>query len=297
MIRRTGLMLVGGGVLVAILSVLPGGCKREEALPKGEAESRGGRTPTPTPTPTGPAAALGQDPNAVEKNIIEAWNKHKSMTAKMSLSGRMTIADSTVDQMGEGTYEFLRQDGKLLSRLELTSTTVQTTGTEETKVEEHLLAVSDGDLSQTLIELGNGEARVVKSKVLPSQSGDPKMLLDYLRHEGAVGSLPDDTVEGRKVYVIEVVLRESIPHAPVKERFAFDQETGFLLRIVGLGQNALPMTTMSYSDIKIDVPIGPERFQFTAPENAEVFDETTPQPVTIQPATASQPASAPSPKP
>jgi outer membrane lipoprotein-sorting protein len=236
------------------------------------------------------AAALGDDVDTVEKKIENAWDKSKSLTAKMTLSSRLTVGDSLITATGEGTYDFLHQDGKLLSRTEFRSSTLQKTATEENRFDQHVLAVSDGRTSQTLVETTGGEPRIVKSKVDPQQTGDPKALLESLRRQGAVAVLPDDLVDGRKVYVIEVILREVEPFSSGKQRFSFDQESGFLVRIVGLGDDDLPMSTVTYSDIKIDVPIPLERFTLKIPEGVEVVDETKPE---SQPTTASRPASRP----
>jgi outer membrane lipoprotein-sorting protein len=243
------------------------------------------------------ATALGEDLDSVAKKIEEAWNKHKSLIAKMSLDSRLSIGSSTVVATGAGSYEFLRHDGKLLSRLELSSTTVQKTGEEESKFEERMLSTSDGNISWTLVETGSGERRVIKSRTEPNQTGDPKDVLEYLRRGGAVALLPDDTVEGRKVYVVEVIFRQMPEFSAGKQRLSFDQDSGFLLRIVGFGPNDEPMSTMTYNDIKIDVPIDPQRFKFTPPEGVEVIDDTAPEASSSQPTTASQPASAPASRP
>lgn len=240
----------------------------------------------------GALAQAEDDLETVEQKIVDAWRQHKSLTAKMTVSSRIAIGETTIEGAGEGTYEFLKHGGKFLTRLELNSTTVQKMDTEEHRLDEHMLAVSDGDVSHTLVAVAGGEARVVKSKVSPQQMGDPRMLLAQLRRDGAVALLPEETLDGRKVYVLEVIPRKTTPYSPAKQRVSFDQESGFVVRIVGLGEDDLPMTSMAYNDIKVDVPINLERFKFTAPEGVEVIDETAPEPVTTQPATAPQTAPA-----
>jgi outer membrane lipoprotein-sorting protein len=76
---------------------------------------------------------------------------------------------------------------------------------------------------------------------------------------------------------------------PVRQQLSFDQESGFLVRIVGLSSENMPLSTMSYSDIKVNPPIPPERFSFTVPEGVEVEEETGPQPPTVDTAPASGP--------
>nr|HPM25555.1 hypothetical protein [Phycisphaerae bacterium] len=89
-------------------------------------------------------AALAEDDlEAVQRRIIEAWRKHKSLTANIVMSSRLQLGESVVDGMGTGTYEFLKQGDKLLSRLEIRSTLVQKQGTEERKIEQAMTSISD----------------------------------------------------------------------------------------------------------------------------------------------------------
>ncbi len=284
MITRTGLAWLVGIVLgCGATAILLNGCERTS--PPASQPAR----PAPAPS-TRPA----EDLDTLEKKIEDAWNKSKSLTAKMTLSSRLSVADSIVTATGEGTYDFLRQGGKLLSRTEFRSSTLQKTATEENRFEQHWLAISDGQTSQTLIETTGGEPRVVKAKVVPQQTGDPQALIESLRREAALAVLPADTVDGRKVHVIEAILREVAPFSPGKQQFSFDQESGFMVRIVGLGEDDLPMSTVTYSDIKVDVPVPPERFTLNVPEGVEVVDETKPE---SQPTTAAPPTSAPASQP
>jgi hypothetical protein len=289
---RIGLAWAAGIVLALVLS----GCERTSP------------PATQPATASAPAGAAGTRPSydldTLVGKIEETWKKSTSITAKMALSSRLNVGDSVVTATGDGTYEFLRHDGKLLSRVEYRSTTLQKTPSEENRFDQHVLAISDGGTSQTLIETTGGQPRVVKSKVGPQQRGDPAALIDSLRREAAVAVLPEDIVDGRKVYVIEAILRAAPPFAPSKQRLAFDEASGFLVQILGLGEDGLPMSTVTYSDVKVDVPIPLERFTLTIPEGAEVEDATVPQtqPTTmpelvVPPPAAPPPETAPATKP
>lgn len=239
--------------------------------------------------------ASAEDLDSVQKKIVEAWNKHKSLTAKLTTVTQMDLGGGTsMNGTGQGTYEFMKQGGKLLSRLELNNTIVQKQGGDETKLEQQLLMISDGETSHTLSNVF-GERRAVKSRVPAHQTGEPKALFERLRQENVVKLLPDSTVDGRKVYVIELTPKRLAPGFPQKQILSFDQESGFMLKIEGRGENDLPLTAMTYGDIKLDQAIDPDRFKFTLPAGVELIDDTLTAPAASQPASATQPASAPKP--
>lgn len=237
------------------------------------------------------AAAAEDDLETVQRRIIEAWRKHKSLTANIVMSSRLQLGESVVDGMGTGTYEFLKQGDKLLSRLEIRSTLVQKQGTEERKIEQSMTSISDGDIAHTISEMG-AEKTVIKTKVEPRQSGDPQRVFEFLARDSGLRLMPEDTLDGRKLYVIEVTPRRTAPLQPIKQLLSFDQESGFLMRIVGLGADDTPQASMTYKDVKIDAHIDPDHFKFQAPEGVEIIDETGATPPASGPASA--PASQPS---
>ena len=237
----------------------------------------------------GAVLASAEDLEAVQKKIIEAWNKHKSLTAKLTSVTQVDLGGgNAMSGTGQGTYEFMKQGDKLLSRLELKNTIVQKQGTEETRMEQQMLMISDGEIAHTLSEVF-GEQRAIKSRVPANLTGEPKAFFEQLRQQGAVKLLPDGTVEGRKVYVIEMTPKTVAPGTSAKQIQYFDQESGFMIKIEGRGENDLPLTTMTYGEIKLDQPIDPDHFKFKLPAGVELTDDTGPAPAATQPASAPKP--------
>jgi outer membrane lipoprotein-sorting protein len=222
--------------------------------------------------------AVAEDVDAVEKKIIAAWGKQQSLTAKVNVVTRMELGTIVAESKSEGTYAFLRQGDKILARTELKSTMIQKAGDKETKTEQKVTHVIDGEFAYTLSEL-DGQKMAVKAKIEPQTVGDPKAVFENLRKKSELKLLPEETVEGRKVYVIEATPKEKTPGGSPRETYAFDQESGFLVRQIGFGPDDKPMTTQTFSDLKLDVKLEPDSVKkFAVPEGVELIDQTKTKP-------------------
>ena len=222
-----------------------------------------------------PLAAAGDDLPNVEKKIIEAWSKHKSVRARLTATTHAVNGIFVTDGKGEGTFEFVRKDGKLYSRMELTSKLVRQTGDNKKEFGQRMLVVVDGEFAYTFSEFG-GRKTARKTSIGPKMTGDPKALFAQQRETHALRLLPEQTVDGHKTYVIEAAPKGG--SALRKTVFFFRQDIGLMVRMVMYDQTGTPMTTMTYSDIKLNTDIKPERFVFEAPEGVTVIDLTGPKP-------------------
>jgi len=224
-------------------------------------------------------AALADDLEAVEKRIVEAWGKHKSMTAKITTVNHVQAGDMTIDAKGEGTLETSRQGDKQFIRMELKNTMVRKTGEQETKMDQPTTLIADGEFAYTTNE-AMGKPMVVKTKIDSMMTGEPKALLEQFRKQYELKLMPEETLDGRKVFVIAGTPKEkaTMPGMPVKMVLNFDQEHGVLLKVAGLAEDGKPVSTMAYSDVKFDVKLDPDRFKFKVPEGVEVMDRTSDKP-------------------
>lgn len=219
------------------------------------------------------------DLEAVEKRIVEAWGKHKSMTAKITTANHMQAGDTTIDAKGEGTIETAREGDKQFIRMELKNTMVRKTGEQESKMDQPTTVIADGEFAYTTSE-AMGRPMVVKTKIDSTMTGEPKAILDQFRKLYELKLMPEETLDGRKVFVIAGTPKEKapVPGAPVKMVLNFDQEHGVLLKAAGLAEDGKPMSTMAYSDVKFDVKLDPDRFKFKAPEGVEIIDRASTKP-------------------
>ncbi len=234
----------------------------------------------------GAAAAWADDLGAAEKQICQAWEKQRSMTAKLTMVSNIDAGGTMMEGKGEGTIEYVHKGDKTYLRMELKSTMPQPVGA-DTKTEQNMLTIIDGDYAWTLSET-MGQKMAMKTKIDLRTTGDPKTLFAEYRKDYELKLLPDDTVDGKKTYVIEATQKEKAGGNVSRTLLYFDKDNGGMLKMAVQTPDGKPTMTMSYSDVKYDVNISPDRFVFKAPPGVEVQDLTKVEPA--QPAAAEKPA-------
>ena len=231
-------------------------------------------------------AAVGDELDAVEKQIQAAWQKHKSVTARMSMVAELNMGEMVLEGRGEGTYALLRTGDKVLSRIEVHKTTLQRVGgTERGKTEQQMTTIIDGEFSYSLTttkrgEEGKSQTDAVKNPIDPKMCGDPRQLLAQLHKEGDVKLLPADAVDGQPVFVIEAVSQggAGTPSLGSRTDYSFQQASGFLVKLVTYDFGGQPMTTMTWTDLKFDADLNPDQFVFRPPVGVPVIDNTRKKP-------------------
>jgi len=218
-------------------------------------------------------AAAGDDLKTVEKKIIGQWEKHKSMTAKFTMVSHMEMSGMVMDSKAEGPFEVMKKGGQCLARQEMKIITTQKFGDQESKTEQEVLLVVDGEFAYTLTDMA-GQKMATKAKIDPQMTGDPKATFEWLRKDHELKLLPEETIDGNKVYVIEAKPKEKPSAGYGKSVYYYQQENGVLVKMVGHGVDGKPQMTMTFTDIKLDVDIKPERFVFKAPPGVQVIDQT-----------------------
>ena len=222
-------------------------------------------------------AAVADELEKVEKKLAEGWKKHKSMTAEFTMVTKMEQPGFAMESTTKGTQEMMRKGDQLLFHTGMTTSTVQKVGEQESKSESKVTMVSDGTYAYTLTEM-MGQKTAVKTKADPQQAGDPQATFKFLRKDHTLKLLPEETIEGKKAFVIEATPKQTQPMGPGKSVYFFLQDDGVLVKMVSADQAGKPMSTMTYTDYKFNVKIDPQRFVFKAPEGVQVIDQTAAQP-------------------
>lgn len=81
---------------------------------------------------------------------------------------------------------------------------------------------------------------------------------------GELKVLPDSSSDGRAAWVIEATPKPD-QAGQGKTVVHYDKESGQMIKMVAYSPDGKPMTTMTFSDIKVNDKISPDRFVFKAP--------------------------------
>jgi outer membrane lipoprotein-sorting protein len=222
------------------------------------------------------AALAGDTLESVEKELAAKWGKLKSMSAKMDTVMQIEMPGGSSKTTSTGMFEFLNKDGKSLVRMEMKSETAGNFSGNEINSQASTLTISDGEYSHTLSEQ-MGHKMAVRTKADASQQGDLTSQFEMMRKDNNLKLLPEQTVDGHSVYVIEATPKEK-PAGPGmgmgKMIMYYAKDTGVPLKMIMHDANDKPMSETTYSDVTINKSIDPARFVFKAPPDVQVMDMT-----------------------
>ena len=219
------------------------------------------------------AAGRGADTlESVEKTLAEKSSKIKSLTANLLVTTSIVRDDGSSRHESQGTHEFARRDGKVLSRTKMNVTRVNKVAGKEIRTEFAVLTIVDGDAMYTLRDQGE---RPVAHKTNASgfQGADGWMMLESLGKRCELKLLPEETIDGTSVYVIEATHKKEAERIS-KTTIYIAKDTGIILKKTRIDEAHRMSSTTIFSDIKINPAIDPARFVFTAPPGVEVRDRT-----------------------
>lgn len=211
-------------------------------------------------------AFAGDTIEDVAKKITAASNQLKSFSAKSKMVTEMNQTGFSMVSTSHGTTEMLRKGKTLLVRTETNTVSATTVGGNTTKSESSTLVVMDGTWSYTLSTI-SGTTSAYKMKFDKTTLEDP---FKPWKTTADLTVLADSEIDGRAVWTIEAKPKQT--GATGKTVIAFDKKTGQMLKMVSYTPDGKPMTTMTYTDIKVNEKIDADRFVFKAPAGVEVTE-------------------------
>ncbi len=212
----------------------------------------------------------------VEPKLMKAHAGLQSYTARLKhvenvpLTGTDFMA-SDVD----GTIEWMRKDELFLYRLEISGTSTQKFGPNETKAEQTSTLVSDGKMFYTLAEQ-MGQKRFIKQKADTSIIGDIRSVLDTVRAENNFKLTADDKVDDADCYVIEVTPKTPpTDDNPIHTTLIyFRKDNGLNVRVLSRNKAGKDVFDNTLLKLKTNVSIDASRFVLLPPPDVEVTDLT-----------------------
>ena len=224
------------------------------------------------------AAAAGPTLDSVESEVEALWSKIAAFKANVSSDTKVAMGPVTITSHATGALECLKKDGAALFRLEMVNkmdTGIPLAGAMEQK----MISVYDG--KETINEMEMlGQKKAFRMPPNSSRkSGGPsggKSMFATFREQGDVKLLPDATVEGKPVWVIEVTpneaLKKSAPTPVALFRYYISKEFGLQIKTEVFDDKGQPTSTTVYSSIDISAKPEPARFVYTPPTGVTVED-------------------------
>lgn len=213
----------------------------------------------------------------VEAKFIESWDALDSLSCLATVELLMNVDGMTLPGRGRGQFDYMREDGRNLSRLDLRGSVTVPLGEQAADIPQELVAVFDGGLFRMLtVVLLNPVVMEYDASEEPEVGASPaQLLLETLHKEGHVQLLPDDEVGAVPVHVIEAVLPEIPDDAvvPMKRlRLYIGKESGLLVRARALSESGATVGLLGFRDVKTNPGFEKSRFELNAPKEARRID-------------------------
>lgn len=221
----------------------------------------------------------------VEKQIVDANDKVKSMSGKLTSKGEMSMGGTSMTNLAEGTFEYVRQGDKMRYRIDMKNSMAQG----DMKMDSTNQLICDGD-AVLLIQDQGGMKQGRKMKPEGSMQLSAKQIFDEMKKENDLKLLPDETIDGKPAFTIEATPKTANPMGLTKMVMNFSKENGVFLKQVGFDKDGKAIQTTTFTDLKVNPEIDPKRFELIVPEGVNVIDMTagpqTPAPAEPAPAPA-----------
>ena len=222
---------------------------------------------------SGPAA-LGEDFDSVEKSIVKANKKTKSLSATNKSKMNTDNEGYKFSQEMEGPMEWRRDGEKFKMRMESTSSTTTETGGKVTKSKSTSLMIDDGEFMYSYTNM-DGQKSATKSKSTGAWDQNP---FEAWRKMWDFKLLSDESVDGASCYVIEFLAKSGSPMSG-KMVLHYRKDCGLNVKTVIYDKDGKVTMTSTSTDVKVNPSLGDDRFVFKAPAGVEVVDMTQEQQV------------------
>lgn len=211
--------------------------------------------------------ATAETLESVEKRLVEAFSKHKSVVADMTVQ---MVTGGTMEGELLGKFEYVNTDGKERTRQDLIMQ-MQIGGQTATQ---EMQSLFDGKYHYSFMEMGGQQ--IVRKQMRDSLQGriGGKSMFEGMRKEYKIELLPKAVVDGKETVVIQTTRLRPDPQTPYKFKLFFNEKLGVIVRLRGENDTGQAIMTGTFTNVKIGVKLDPKRFEFVLPENAQLIDMT-----------------------
>ncbi|MBI5864363.1 MAG: hypothetical protein HZB38_07635 [Planctomycetes bacterium] len=216
------------------------------------------------------SVASAESVDDVVKKLDDAHKKLTSCSMKIKMEQNMDMGEIKSKTEMQGTFEFIRKDGKELSRMEMEMRSSTQGGGMDQKIGVKSFAITDGEFAWNFTEFTDGPMKGQKSAAKDKNTQTMVSSAAALKEMSDLKLMPDAKVEGQDCYVIEGAMKQM---PTMKQVSYFRKNDGLAAKVVSfMGEKETGTTTMS--DIKTNETIAADRFVWKTPEGVELQDNT-----------------------
>ncbi|HOO15513.1 MAG TPA: hypothetical protein PLU99_00255 [Phycisphaerae bacterium] len=238
---------------------------------------------------SGAALVRAETVDEVSRMLTEKMRAVTSLSAKTQTVAEMSSPGYSEQRVSKGVLELLRKDGKVFLRNESREVVTSEAAGQTVKQEGMALAIMDGTgYVYSYMESGD-QKTAYKKKSQVDWDADP---IEGLKALYDIELLPEETIDGAAVCVFKLTPKAGSGGEGSALEY-FRKDCGYPVKIVHFDAAGKAVMTATYTDIKLNQEISPERFVFNTPPGVELVDLT--EVVVVPPegpaaATASAPA-------
>jgi len=223
------------------------------------------------------ASATAQETlESVEKHILQMIGNDTTMSARVVSTIEESSDDFSITTTKRGSYEYMKTGQAIRFRRESLVTGVESVAGEKTKFEQTELIICDGQNIYTLMDnMGHKSAVRVKADRTRTGGIDKALFARWHRAYNMV-LLTDGEVDEHATYVIEAKPKKTDSVLPARTLYFFRKDNGVMVKRVQENSDGKIVESTTYSDVRINEKIDPQRFVFKAPEGVRVKDRFNP---------------------
>lgn len=206
----------------------------------------------------------------LEKQFTEIMAPATSMSATVQIAAKLPQAPFPIT--GSGTIDYMQTDGRLYLRAEGGSTAPPAS----------LILAANGESLFLQID-AMGEKMIIKLPVTPEMTTqvNPAAAFSQLRGSFDVKSLPDEVLGGKDVWTFDLKPKAEvaasgptpIPMGNVARiKLWVEGESLSCIKTEAFNTEGESMFSYTLTNIRLDVPLAPEKFAYTPPEGVQVMD-------------------------
>ena len=219
--------------------------------------------------------ANAEDLKSVEAKIVSLNEKVDSYTGIIEIDQNIKYGEMHMTTKGTGTIECMKKGDTFLYRMDNTLK-INVAGN---SMEQKMLMVFDGE-NIFIQTTGMGQTNAMKMKSDAKSgimAGVGESLFKELKEVYNIRLLPEESVDGKTAYVFELDMKDKaeaadMPGGMGKSKLYISKDTGIQLKVVMHDAEGNPVITTSYKDIKLNVKLAPEHFNYSPPAGVTVMD-------------------------